>query len=76
MICVSARVALLGHGTHQEGYAVSLSPEGLTLIAYTAEPGSHAQDQLDFLASWSTGQHERGRANTGDTANPLITPTG
>ena len=28
--------------------------EGLTLIAYTAEPGSHAQQQLDFLISWST----------------------
>jgi hypothetical protein len=25
----------------------------LTLIAYTAEPGSPAQEQLDFLTSWS-----------------------
>ncbi|MCU1435505.1 MAG: Helix-turn-helix protein [Pseudarthrobacter sp.] len=27
----------------------------MTLVAYTAEPGSRAQDQLDFLASWSAG---------------------
>ena len=36
------------------GDALELPGEGLTLIAYTAEPGSHAQQQLDFLASWST----------------------
>lgn len=36
------------------GDALELPGEGLTLIAYTAEAGSHAQDQLDFLASWST----------------------
>lgn len=36
------------------GDALELPGEGLTLIAYTAEPGSHAQEQLDFLTSWST----------------------
>ncbi|MFJ4286316.1 helix-turn-helix transcriptional regulator [Paenarthrobacter nicotinovorans] len=36
------------------GDALELPGEGLTLIAYSAEPGSHAQDQLDFLASWAT----------------------
>jgi transcriptional regulator with XRE-family HTH domain len=35
------------------GDALELPGEGLTLIAYTAEPGSGAQEQLDFLASWS-----------------------
>jgi transcriptional regulator with XRE-family HTH domain len=35
------------------GDALELPGEDLTLIAYTAEPGSHAQDQLDFLTSWS-----------------------
>jgi transcriptional regulator with XRE-family HTH domain len=35
------------------GDALELPGEGLTLIAYTAEPGSRAKDQLDFLASWS-----------------------
>jgi hypothetical protein len=33
--------------------ALELPGEELTLIAYTAEPGSHAQDQLGFLASWN-----------------------
>jgi transcriptional regulator with XRE-family HTH domain len=36
------------------GDSLELPGEGLTLIAYTAEPGSHAQQQLDFLTSWST----------------------
>ncbi|PVZ57972.1 helix-turn-helix transcriptional regulator [Arthrobacter sp. H-02-3] len=35
------------------GDALELPGEGLTLIAYTAEPGSHAQEQLDFLTRWS-----------------------
>ena len=35
------------------GDALELPGEGLTLIAYTAEPGSDAHEQLDFLASWS-----------------------
>jgi transcriptional regulator with XRE-family HTH domain len=51
------------------GDALDLPGEGLTLIAYTAEPGSHAQDQLDFLASWSATN-----ASTVDQA-PAIPPT-
>jgi transcriptional regulator with XRE-family HTH domain len=35
------------------GDSLDLPGEGLTLIAYTAEPDSHAQEQLDFLTSWS-----------------------
>jgi hypothetical protein len=35
------------------GDALELPGEGLTLVAYTAEPGSHAQEQLNFLTSWS-----------------------
>ena len=35
------------------GDALELPGEELTLIVYTAERGSHAQQQLDFLASWS-----------------------
>ena len=35
------------------GDSLEIPGEGLTLIAYTAEPGSHAQEQLDFLTSWS-----------------------
>jgi len=36
------------------GNALELPSEGQTLIAYTADPGSDAQQQLDFLSSWST----------------------
>jgi hypothetical protein len=38
------------------GDSLELPGEGLTLIAYTAEPGSHAQEQLNFLAIWNTTQ--------------------
>jgi MmyB-like transcription regulator ligand binding domain len=34
------------------GDALELTGDGLTLIAYTAEPASRAQQQLDLLASW------------------------
>ena len=51
------------------GDALELPGEGLTLIAYTAEPGSRAQDQLDFLASWSAGNR-----SPADQA-PVIPPT-
>jgi len=36
------------------GSALELPGEGQTLIVYTADPGSTAQQQLDFLTSWST----------------------
>lgn len=40
------------------GDALELPGEGLTLITYTAPAGSDAQEQLDFLASWSrNSQH-------------------
>ena len=40
------------------GEALELPADpGLTLITYTAEPGSAAQDALDFLASWTTAHH-------------------
>ena len=35
------------------GDALDLAGDGLTLIAYTAEPGSRAQEQLDLLISWA-----------------------
>jgi MmyB-like transcription regulator ligand binding domain/Helix-turn-helix domain len=38
------------------GDSLELPGEGLTLIAYTAEPGSHAQEQLAFLTIWNTTQ--------------------
>jgi hypothetical protein len=52
------------------GDALELPGEGLTLIAYTAEAGSAAEEQLGFLASWSNSQ--------GSTAEPAPAkpPTG
>ena len=42
------------------GDALELPSEGLTLITYTAAADSHAQEQLDFLASWSANrQHDQ-----------------
>ena len=35
------------------GDALDLAGDGLTLIAYSAAPGSHAEDQLKLLAAWS-----------------------
>jgi len=37
------------------GDAMELPGTGMTVIAYTAEPASKAQQQLAFLASWSAG---------------------
>ena len=38
------------------GNALELSGDDLTLIAYTADVGSHAEDQLRLLASWAATQ--------------------
>ncbi|WP_159708722.1 helix-turn-helix transcriptional regulator [Arthrobacter sp. 18067] len=38
------------------GDALEVPGEGLTLIAYTAEPGSNAEEQLAFLASWTAAR--------------------
>jgi transcriptional regulator with XRE-family HTH domain len=35
------------------GDAMDLAGDGLTMIAYSAEPGSQAEDQLKLLATWS-----------------------
>jgi hypothetical protein len=41
------------------GDALELPGDGLTLITYTAAADSHAQEQPDFLASWSANrQHD------------------
>ena len=39
------------------GNALELPGDGLTLIAYTADVGSQAADQLRLLATWSATQH-------------------
>ena len=43
--------------------------EDLTLIAYTAEPGSNAQEQLDFLASWNTAHPVSAESPSNDSAD-------
>jgi MmyB-like transcription regulator ligand binding domain len=35
------------------GDALDLAGDGLTMIAYSAEPGGQAEDQLKLLAAWS-----------------------
>jgi hypothetical protein len=35
------------------GDALDLAGDELTMIAYSAEPGSQAEDQLKLLATWS-----------------------
>ena len=39
------------------GDAFELPGDGLTMIAYSAEPGSQAEDQLKLLAAWSATAH-------------------
>jgi MmyB-like transcription regulator ligand binding domain len=41
---------------------------GLIIITYTAEPGSAAQDALNFLASWTT---EHTQPSTAPTEHPV-----
>jgi hypothetical protein len=48
------------------GDALELPGDGLSIIAYTAEAGSHTQEQLDFLASWSTANSPAGQSTAAD----------
>jgi transcriptional regulator with XRE-family HTH domain len=52
------------------GDALEIPGEGLTLIAYTAEPGSHAEEQLAFLASWSKTATGSSRSVTNEASKP------
>jgi hypothetical protein len=58
------------------GDALELPGEGLTLIAYTAEPGSHAQEQLDFLSSWSTTGNRPAEPAPANAHTPTTPPSG
>jgi transcriptional regulator with XRE-family HTH domain len=42
------------------GDALDLAGDGLTMIAYSAEPGSQAEDQLKLLAAWSATERAPG----------------
>jgi hypothetical protein len=52
------------------GDALDLAGDGLTLIAYSAAPGSQAEDQLKLLAAWSA------TASTPDTEPAGLSPPG
>jgi transcriptional regulator with XRE-family HTH domain len=49
---------------------LELPGEGQVLLAYTAEPGSRAQEQLDFLTSWSINHPAQESAVSDDAAHP------
>jgi transcriptional regulator with XRE-family HTH domain len=51
------------------GEAMQLPADGLVVIAYSAAPGSPAEEKLSFLASWAT-QHRP----TTEAAGPAIPP--
>ena len=50
------------------GDALELPGDGLTMIAYSAEPGSQAEDQLQLLAAWSATAHSSETNTTGPRA--------
>ena len=54
------------------GNALELPGDDLTLIAYTADAGSQAEDQLRLLATWMATQQPRGRPGPGGT-HPRLT---
>jgi hypothetical protein len=51
------------------GNALELPGDGLTLIAYTADVGSQAEDQLQLLAAWAATQHAASQ-QTGSRPTP------
>jgi len=62
------------------GDALDLAGDGLTMIAYSAEPGSQAEDQLKLLATWSatarTPTSEPAGTNPPSAAGPGSAPVG
>jgi hypothetical protein len=46
------------------GDALDLAGDGLTMVAYSAEPGSQAEDQLLLLAAWSATAGTRASEKT------------
>ena len=60
------------------GDALDLAGDGLTMIAYSAEPGSQAEDQLKLLATWSatarTPTSEAAGTNPPSAAGPGSAP--
>jgi hypothetical protein len=59
----------------QEADVLELSGDGLTVIAYTAPADSTAQQQLDFLANWSSTTTTSRPTQGEQTSRPSATPT-
>jgi transcriptional regulator with XRE-family HTH domain len=55
------------------GNALELLGDELTLIAYTADVGSQAEDQLQLLATWTATQHTTTQHTATDPARPAPT---
>jgi transcriptional regulator with XRE-family HTH domain len=55
------------------GNALELPGDELTLIAYTADVGSQAEDQLQLLATWTATQHTTTQHTATDPARPAPT---
>jgi hypothetical protein len=62
------------------GDALDLAGDGLTMIAYSAEPGSQAEDQLKLLATWNatarTPTSEPAGTNPPSAIGPGSAPAG
>ena len=56
------------------GESLDIPADGLTMIAYTVEPGSHAREQLDFLANWSATQQRASGPAPAHLHADLVTP--
>lgn len=48
------------------GNALELPGDGLVLVAYTADPGSPAEEQLQLLATWAATPHPTTAGRQGD----------
>ena len=58
------------------GDALELPGDDLVLIAYTADPGSPAEDQLQLLASWAATHAPDGCPSRSDSARHPPAPLG
>jgi hypothetical protein len=56
------------------GDALDLAGDGLTMIAYSAEPGSQAEDQLKLLAAWSATERAPGTSAAAELDAEALPP--
>ena len=56
------------------GDALDLAGDGLAMIAYSAAPGSQAEDQLKLLAAWSATARPTASEDAGTNASSAVGP--